>query len=70
MNQLEALGTVPTWWRPYHVRSPAATTGWWPPWTSVSLTTTGSVDPEPRSHECSVSTVMVSRSHLLAWNPC
>lgn len=70
MNRRAGQGTAHTWLRQYHVKTPAAMTGWWLNWRSASLIMRKSVDQEPRFHKCSVLTVMVSRNlkHLTPKN--
>lgn len=60
MTQQVGQETAPTWWRPYHVKTRAATTGWWLNWRTVSQIMRRSVDQESRSLRSSVSIVTVS----------
>lgn len=57
-------GTVPTSWKQYPVKNPAALTGWWSNWRRVSLTMRRSADQGRRSHKFSASTAMVRIKHL------
>lgn len=64
-NQQVEQGTAPTWWKPFRVRNPAVSTGWWWDWRPASLTMRRSADQGRRSHRFSASTAMVRIQYSL-----